>query len=104
MKRTDNGYRAWRRKRAPRPRFPPNDSYMREYEETIILADCRRLTGVISAKALRQQEPGRYSVKLYVVLVRMSRTHRLKPVGREWSKGRIMPLYELPDHTKEAAA
>ncbi len=104
--RGDNAYRAWRRRRSPRRKFPPNEDAMHQYEEAIILRDCAKLQVPISAKALRRLEPGRYSLKLYVVLVRMGSTGRLKRVGAESWKGRIMPLYALPEHEqkKQAAA
>lgn len=107
-RREDNGYRAWRRRRLPRPRFKPNDTFLREYEEAVILADCRRLherAVAISSGALRDQEPGRYSIKLALVLRRMARRGGpLTPNGSQRHWRVLTPTYQLADMQQERAA
>ncbi len=100
--RSDTKYRTWRRQRRPWAKIKPNDDAMHAYEEAMILADCRRLSGPICAKDLRRLEPGRYSIKLSGVLKRMAASGLLKPLGAQRCWDRIRPTYALPDSISQA--
>ncbi len=105
MRRRQSEHARWKRRRAPAPRFKPNDTYMRAYEERIILSDILIIGGSFSAADLRKCAPGRYSVKLQPTLKRMARPGGcLMVVGGVRSHGRITPRYLLLRERAELAA
>lgn len=89
----------WRRKRSAAPRYPPNYRYLQEYEEAVIIADIARHPAEwVSAKDLRMQAPGRYSVKLQPVMQRMaSRTAWSRQLDSDAGRsfGRICPMFRI---------
>lgn len=79
----ESPHKRWKRSRTRRKPFKPNDTYLREYEEAMILGDMVRVGGdSIGPSDLRRLEPGRYSVKLAQAMKRMAGANGpLEPSG-----------------------
>lgn len=105
MRKRESAHKLWLRRRRRLRKFKPNDKYLREYEEAMILADMERVGGeFVGPSDLRRLEPGRYSIKLAGVMKRMAGF--TGPLQRARGGGRFRQAsYRIRDRAtmKEAA-